>query len=59
MACRFRIRERIDVVGGDKGVCGEEQLLAAVRSEVAAVNGEMNNALRVGGAVDKRGINEG
>ena len=31
-----------------RGVCGEEQLLAAVRSEVAAVNGEMNNALRVG-----------
>ena len=34
-----------------RGVCGQEQLLAVVRSEVAAVNGEMNNALGINEAI--------
>ena len=33
-----------------RGICGEEQLQAVVRSEVAAVNWEMDNALLVGEA---------
>ena len=33
-----------------RGVCGEDQLLAAVRSEVVEVSGGMNNTLRSGKA---------